>query len=144
MVFGQRVRLMRMVLVVAAMEAELKPLRRIRQVDGDRLIFAAEGPGFKLARKALDSVSERPDVLVSVGICGGLDEGLAIGDIFVATRVNRVECAVPRTERKFARGALVSQDRVAASVDEKRRLREAGASAVDMEAGVVAEQGREW
>jgi len=38
-----------------------------------RLHLVAKGPGFRLARKALDSVEVQPDALVSTGICGALD-----------------------------------------------------------------------
>ncbi len=141
---------MRNVVVVAAMDLEVKAIAAAFGQTGTcldlgntRLFLVAKGPGFRLARKALDSVGVKPDALVSTGICGALDPNLAVGDVFVAPAVNGFPCRLPQTLRKFASGPMLSQDRVAATADEKRRLRAGGALAVDMEAAVVGERSRE-
>lgn len=116
-----------------------------------RWLLVANGPGPLLAGQALDVAirKERVDLLISTGFCGALDPALAVGDVFVASRVDAIdsgeafEARLPDTDRRFASGTLVSMDRVASSSEEKRRLRETGAAAVDMEAAAVAARARE-
>jgi adenosylhomocysteine nucleosidase len=122
------------VLVVAAEKFELK---HIRPRDGWTMV--ANGPGPKLARAAVESVGDRFDVLVSTGLCGALDPRLFVGDVFVATEVNGMPTSLPVSSRPFAKGPLVSVDFVAGTADEKRRLYDSGAKAVEMEAAAVAE-----
>jgi hypothetical protein len=136
---------MRTILVVAAMPVERKAIeRRIRSRRDLEFVVVAEGPGFRLAQKSLASVRSIPDAVVSAGICGALDDSLKVGDVFLATNVNGWKCDLPGTARTYSSGPLISQDRVANSVEEKQRLRVSGAYAVDMEAEVVAEQSRKW
>jgi len=56
------------------------------------------------------------------------------GGRFCSNSSERVPCRLPQTLRNFVSGPMISQDRVAATADEKRRLRAGGALAVDMEA----------
>jgi len=119
---------------------------RIAELNGMRLLMAADGPGPRLAGNAADRVgrSEQIDSVVSTGLCGALDPALAVGDIFVADQVNEFRAELPKTERKYAVGRLFSSDRVACSVAEKQRLRSIGASAVEMEAAAVAVRAEQW
>ena len=83
------------------------------------------------------------DALVSVGLCGALDEGLGIASIVVAEAVNGVPVAEPHTAGDMVRGPIASVDYVAGTVEEKRRLRTTGAIAVEMEAAAVHEKALE-
>jgi adenosylhomocysteine nucleosidase len=149
------------VLMVAAEERELRGvLRRARGVErlawpvrfarsaelnGQRLLLVAHGPGplaGEAAAVALDR--ERAGAVVSAGYCGALDPRLRTGDVVVASRVDNVnvsfDAALPHCERPCHSGVVVSIQRVAGSVEEKARLRETGALAVEMEAALVAAQ----
>src|SRR5687768_2589646 len=93
------------VLIVAAEQFELDPIRKAVAPGGDtEYVFVANGPGPKLARQAVESAG-RPedfDVFVSVGLCGALDDVLGIGSIVVAQAVNGRPAA-----RLRAAGAMV-------------------------------------
>jgi nucleoside phosphorylase len=72
---------------------------------------------------------------------------LNVGDVFIATAVNGVETSAPvrlreHDIRKHETGLLVSQDRVACTIEEKRNLCRTGASAVEMEAAGVSRAAR--
>lgn len=148
---------MRRVLVIAAMHFEAKAIvsalggvvrasgpivRGAVKRSATEYQILAGGPGIQGARRALDMVRSKPDVVVSAGICGGLDSGLDLYEVVAATEVNGIECRLPVSSKRFHRGVLVSVDRVVASVDERRRLAVNGALAVDMEAAAVAEYAR--
>ncbi|HLH41185.1 MAG TPA: hypothetical protein VKX39_18690 [Bryobacteraceae bacterium] len=93
---------------------------------GDRYVMVANGPGRRLAGKALE---KRIDVdgIVSTGFCGALDPALRVGDVVTDA------------------GAVYCVDRVIVSAAEKRALRETtGAAAVDMESAAVAAKAAEW
>jgi adenosylhomocysteine nucleosidase len=107
-------------------------------------MLVANGVGWKRAATAV-AVGERfgPEAIVSTGFCGAVDERLAIADVVAATAVagngvrHRAEpVAAPYT------GVIQSLDHVAQTAEEKRRLRDSGASAVEMEAAAVAEFAR--
>jgi adenosylhomocysteine nucleosidase len=147
-------------LVVAAEARELRGIvRRCRRVsrlgwpvayaragelNGNRLLLVANGPGPELAARAVAAAFARcrPDAVVSAGYCGALDQALAAGELFVARKVEAgnasFEAAPVAGGRSCRCGTLASVERVASTVAEKRRLRQGGASAVDMEAGAVA------
>ncbi|MDX2181820.1 MAG: hypothetical protein SFV18_19660 [Bryobacteraceae bacterium] len=113
---------------------------RVGQFKDRELVVMADGPGPKRARHAvLEALNRvRPAEIWSIGICGALDPGLRCGDVVVASQI--VDRATG--ERFDAEGGdlpVVSQDRVAATVEEKRRLREYGV-AVEMEAAAVARE----
>ena len=122
------------------------------ELNGRRLLLAANGPGPDLAGEAVEAAgsAERVDIIISTGFCGALDPALEVGDIFVALRIESPEQGImlaaqrPSTGRSFASGALISIDRVAQTVAEKRRLRAAGASAVEMEAAAVGVRAGRW
>lgn len=104
---------------------------------GRRVVLAANGPGPKLAREAVEAAGE-VGAWVSTGYCGALDASLAVGDILVGTAVNGWTAAVPDCPARFLRGRIVSQDRVVSTAWEKRQLAATGAAAVEMEAAGVA------
>jgi adenosylhomocysteine nucleosidase len=129
--------------------------------EGQRAILAANGAGPKLAsevvevaRRAImlsDLSSSRLDAIVSVGVCGGLDPDRKPNDVLVATTVLAPEardsfaCQLPGPVERtgLITGTVVSIDRVAVTTEEKVRLRELGANAVEMEAAGVAAKARQ-
>src|SRR5262249_8805953 len=119
---------------------------RTAVLKGRQVTLAANGAGPQLARAVLDAA--QPNAVVSVGFCGGLDPALKIGDVFVATGIqigDAVEAAQdPRSGRDCFRGILVSRNRVAQTIEEKRDLRSGGAAAVEMEAAGMLPRVREW
>ncbi|MGE5646479.1 MAG: hypothetical protein ACM336_11870 [Acidobacteriota bacterium] len=148
-------------LLVAAEPRELggvarraKAVRRLRwpvawarraKLNGNAVVLVANGPGPELAAAAARAALERcrPEAVVSAGYCAALDPEYAAGEVFVALRVEAggttYAGAVPHTDGRFFRtGTLVSSGRVIGTVKEKAKLRAAGASAAEMEAGAVA------
>jgi len=134
---------LRTILLVAAESFELK---YIVPRSGERWIFAANGPGPELAGQAagqaMDGLTAPLDAVVSVGLCGALIDELEIGDIVIGTSVNGVGIDVPESTQKYAAGPIVSVDHVAQTVDEKLRLRQTGAIAVEMESAAVLARAR--
>jgi adenosylhomocysteine nucleosidase len=155
MVSGQRI------LLVAAEPREFDGLLRFcsgvrklawpvywaRQAEsgGRQFWMVANGAGARHAGRAVETASAacRPEAIVSMGFCGALDPALEIGDVFVASAVDaggrRLEVCLPHCESPHATGVLASIDHVAQTAGEKKLLREGGASAVEMEAGAVAQ-----
>jgi adenosylhomocysteine nucleosidase len=121
---------------------------RMARLRKQAVLMVANGPGPKLAVRAVNTVCENEKVsgLVSVGFCGALDPALAPCDIFIATEVLGVGIAslpsIPRGGYKS--GKLISMDRVITTAAEKSELRKRGASAVEMEAGAIAERAEHW
>jgi adenosylhomocysteine nucleosidase len=123
--------------------------------NGNRTILVANGAGPQLAGQAADTARRhvRPDAVVSTGFCGALDPVLKVGDVVVASAVIDSENgkrypAVPLSSRadmgNSAGCAILSINRVAATVAEKRELRASGARAVEMEAAAVASRAEIW
>ena len=118
---------------------------REAEVDGVRWILAANGPGARLAAEAVRFAlsAAAPRALVSTGFCGSLEPDWPEGDIVVATEVRSREgswpASAPDSTMPYRKGAVVSGDRVAATSAEKADLKREGASAVEMEAAVVAQ-----
>jgi adenosylhomocysteine nucleosidase len=112
---------------------------------GRQLWMVANGAGAAPAARAVEVACTewRPEAIVSMGFCGALDPALEIGDIFVATGVDaagrRFEARLPRADTPHSTGILASIDHVAQTAGEKQLLRNGGASAVEMEAGGVAQ-----
>ncbi len=124
------------------------PVRFGRQaeVNGQAVVLVANGPGPALAAVAAREARKRLGKVVafiSTGFCGALDDQVGRGDVFLATTVNGESVDRPRSLGPSRQGALVSQNRVACTVDEKASLREAGAAAVEMEAAGVLQVARE-
>lgn len=155
-------------MVVAAEERELagfrRRLRRARRLDwplevavagewdGRDFVLVANGAGSRLAAAALEAVRQRVSIgaVVSAGFCGGLDGRLRPAQVLVASEVRalpgqeRYPARLPRAAQDYAVGTLLSTDRVIQSAQEKRRLRELGGDAVDMEAAAVAGRAVAW
>jgi len=118
---------------------------RFAESGGRQFWMVANGAGAAHAGRAAEVACQgcQPEAMVSMGFCGALDPALEIGDVFVATAVDagvrRFDARLPHCEIRHATGTLASIDHVAQTADEKLRLRAAGASAVDMEAGGVAQ-----
>ncbi len=119
---------------------------RTGELGDRRFLLIANGPGPRLAAAAVDWALQRGDVevVVSTGFCGGLEQDLHVGDIIIALQVYSLEESILYTVEQPIRspdarsGGLLSTDRVIVSAAEKRRLREYGAIAVEMEAAGVA------
>jgi len=133
------------VLVVAAEEFELAPIRKAVAGGDVEYVFAAKGPGPKLAREAVKSAGEPAafDSFVSVGLCGALIDELAVGSIVVGSGVNGINIAAPRVGTRSHAGPIASIDYIAGTAEEKQRLRRTGAIAVEMEAAAVLELAQE-
>jgi nucleoside phosphorylase len=116
------------------------------QVGSRPWVLVANGPGSRRAGDAARAALSwrQPAAILSTGYCGGLVLALRASDIFVASEVidlasgRRFPAASPHSNREHATGPLVSIDRVASTVREKRALAKDGAMAVEMEAGAVA------
>lgn len=119
-----------------------------------KALVVADGIGREAAKRALAAALARHDVsaLVSIGYAGALRPGWSVGELFVAERVLSPAAALEYAVNwplfdggasDVRRGALVTVDRVAGGVAEKRELAALGADAVDMEAFEVAAQAAE-
>jgi adenosylhomocysteine nucleosidase len=124
---------------------------RYGESGGRQLWMVANGAGAAHAGRAVAVAQPecRPEAIVSMGFCGALDPALNIGDVFMATAVEaagrRFEVCVPSAVQagalpRHATGVLASIDHVAQTAAEKKILRATGASAVEMEAGGVAQR----
>jgi adenosylhomocysteine nucleosidase len=148
---------MKFVLLVAAEAREFTGLaRRLKAAKlnwplayafaAGNITMVADGAGQRLAARAVAIALERqrPEAIVSTGFCGGLAPRMKVGDILTASRVidagRSIEYSaeLPKCTRPFITGTIISQDRVACSLSDKRRLRAAGADGVEMEAAGVA------
>jgi uridine phosphorylase len=127
------------------------------ELDARKYVFAAHGPGPRLAARVLSTVEEVAEVeagkgnkllieaVISTGFCGGLDPQLQLGGIVEATSVvdlatgNQYAARPVSTSLSRVRGAVLSQDRVAVTMEEKARLRNYSpdAAAIEMEASAV-------
>jgi adenosylhomocysteine nucleosidase len=106
--------------------------------DGDRWWLVANGPGPRCVEELLRQKMEVSGI-INTGFCGALDPSLRIGDIVVWGDAPAV------SHLPFTKGEISSSDRVVATAQEKRRLREkTGAIAAEMEAVAVKKIAREW
>jgi adenosylhomocysteine nucleosidase len=118
---------------------------RSAECAGRQLWMVANGAGAAHAASAVEVACPacQPEAIVSMGFCGAVDPALGIGDVFVATAVDaagrRFDARPPQSAAPYATGVLASIDHVAQTAAEKRLLRAGGASAVEMEAGGVAQ-----
>jgi nucleoside phosphorylase len=105
------------------------------------VMAVANGAGPERARAAV-SAAPLPTAVCNIGFCGALDGSLRIGDIFVATEVRNGSRTYPAQDPHGSApgkaGPLASQPHIARTAAEKRRLRNSGAFAVEMEAAGVA------
>ena len=164
------------IVYIAAEAMELKPfaarLEGLRKLswplayaaegilDGRRVLLAANGAGFALAGRALETAiralaladlsSSRLEAIVSTGFCGGLAPELRLGGIVIADAVSGadgepVRCELPAAmPEQAAIGLVLSQDRVINTAEEKAHLHASGAIAADMEsAGLLVRAAKE-
>jgi nucleoside phosphorylase len=119
---------------------------RSARLGENEVVLAANGAGARRAGLAVDAVLEHfaADAVVSTGFCGALVPELVIADVVVGTAIQagtrRFESLCPAAAPKHQTGVVCSIDHVAGTAAEKRQLRDAGGSAVEMEAGGVAER----
>ena len=120
---------------------------RLARLGGHEVFLAANGAGWKRAGAAVDAAIRdfRPDAVISTGFCGALDDSFGIADIVAADSVAGPDrcfrASLPASTTVYRTGTICSVDRVAATAEEKARLRAAsGACAVEMEAAAVAER----
>jgi nucleoside phosphorylase len=122
---------------------------RSAELNGRPAVLVANGAGRAQAALAVNAASlvEKLDLICNMGFCGALVSGMAIGDIFVAERVQtghgEFVAAKPQSDLPHHAGVLASIDRVAQTAEEKRDLRMRGALAVEMEAAGVAAKAAE-
>lgn len=106
------------------------------------LCLVSNGPGPARAAAACRVHGGPFDAVVSTGFCGGTHPGLKVGDIAVATEVrgetSSFASSSPKGPKPAMTGPIVSQDRVASTAADKKRLGDSGAIAVEMEAAAVA------
>jgi len=151
------------ILAVGALALELKPwLRRCQsrkklswplsfaqtaQWNQATLYAVANGPGPGLAAKALQTAIEQVgpfDALMSVGLCGALDEDLKVNDICCATEVFDGETGWPVVTMNGGIPApLLSLDRFLNNPAEKSKWTEQGFGIVEMEAAAIAKYAAE-
>ncbi len=125
-------------LSVLVLEAGIGPERAGRAID-----WALGGP-------VLEQVPYRPQLVLSAGFCGGLREGLAVGDVVLATEVLEEDgrawpCTWPGElppgpwQPPLHRGRVVSVGHLVATAPKKAALAARhDALAVDMESAVLA------
>ncbi len=103
-------------------------------------------------RRRLAEIVDRPALVVSFGLCGGLDPALRSGDVVIGTAIagedGFCDPAIAETLRsrlieageRAGVGALAVVDAPIVAIAEKARLRGAtGAAAVDVESAIAAE-----
>ena len=140
------------IVIVAAMEREVKPLirnwkvttlehsgRRFRVFESGDASLICGGVGAAAARRATEAMiaEMKPDLVLSVGFAGALDASLQVGDIIEPRTIINAADGV-RTEVAAGAGILVSSATVAGKEQKSRLGKTYGASAVDMEAASVA------
>jgi nucleoside phosphorylase len=117
---------------------------RAAELNGREALLVANGAGSERAAQGVDAARSigKLGLICSMGYCGALEEGMKVGGIFVAERVDTCDgeygAVRPECGRTHYVGILASVRRVAQTAEEKRALRARGASAVEMEAGGVA------
>lgn len=117
-------------------------------IRGEPVVLIADGPGPKLAGRALEIAREYQNLngIVSTGFCGALNPALQACDIFVPIEVLNVGQALSpaKMNRVHHTGKLLSIDRVVSTAAEKAELFKTGADAVEMEAGTLAAKAAEF
>jgi nucleoside phosphorylase len=126
------------------------------RIGGHEALLVAHGAGKeRAAAAAYAGIAEwQPEVVVSTGFCGALDDRLGVADVVVGTGLTEprpagsgmgdLGCRVPLPNgRGSVSGLICSADRIVRTAEEKRKLRKMGAVAVEMEAAGVAERARQ-
>jgi adenosylhomocysteine nucleosidase len=127
---------MRKLLVLCAQGVEAAAVRE----SGVDCHLVLCGVGFRAAGTAASEAIEaaRPDLVLSVGTCGALREGLQLGDVLSPGRILSVHGDFDTVRLQAPDGVLVSQDQVAVTKQRKASLHRQGGDIVDMEAGAIA------
>ncbi len=124
---------------------------------GLSIILVRSGMGRDRARQALVEISRKWDLkkMISIGYAGALDPSLQVGDLVVADKVIEMDSSQPdggvksysldkeifNTTLGTSGRILLTVDRIAATPQEKNKLREKySAVAVDMETSALAEK----
>jgi adenosylhomocysteine nucleosidase len=108
---------------------------------GNEVLLVANGAGPQRAAAATDAGIKafNAAAIVSTGFCGALSPELGIADLVSATSVEAGDRFYPATALPGPRtGAIRSIPYVAQTIEEKRKLAENGAIAVEMEAAGIA------
>lgn len=126
-----------MTLVLFAVPEEAAPFRRLAGTSGDRVILVTGMGAANARRETAQAIATRPALVLTCGFAGGLDPGLASGDVLFSLDPGldwegRLQSAGARA------GTFHCAPRVAVTAGEKAALREStGADAVEMESQVV-------
>jgi len=117
--------------------------RRFEFFESDFAAAVCGGIGFEAARRASQAAVAiyRPQLLLSAGYAGALNQQLKLGQVFWP-RVVIDASDGSRTEAASGQGALLSFSSVAGSGQKTRLAAAYGAQAVDMEAAAVARTAR--
>ena len=122
---------------------------REAELNGQESWLVANGAGPGRAAQAVRVAQSfgKLGLICSMGYCGALADEMKPGAIFVAERVQTCDREYvtlrPECRRPHDRGVLASIDHVAQTAEEKKGLRDRGASAVEMEAAGVAAKAEE-
>lgn len=140
------------VAIVAAMEREVRPLVRDwplilghsrRMYEKGHVILVCAGIGSKSAREATEGILtfRGPQVVLSVGLAGALEEALSVGTVVVPTKVLHQQSGRAFTI-EGGEGTLLTTTEVLTAAEKRKLGKQFGAQAVDMEAAAVAEVAR--
>ena len=127
---------------VTAMDLELRPLRKLLPGDAvTRVIGVGPGPARRATEALLDQVSV--DHVVVVGVAGGVDPSLAVGDVVMPEVVVHRETGATYRHRpvdgRSTRGTLLTCTEPILDMAVIDALPEQGVVALDMETAAVAE-----
>jgi adenosylhomocysteine nucleosidase len=141
------------------MPSELKPLQKALSLQADRkglgavhtgrhgarpVVAMLTGVGMARATRRTEDLLATGDVdhVVIIGVAGALGEGVRVGQVIVPEVVvdlhTRRELRPSRLGDEVARGRLLTNDDFLTDPVDLARLREEGATAIDMETAAIA------
>src|ERR1043165_1251980 len=146
------------IVVVCALREELAAIKRGLGKDSSHFEVLQAGIGAQRAANVATQLSERttaPRVVISTGFCGGLSEGLQVGEVVVGSKIVRagppelnsgqelaqkIYDALSRAGLRVCQGRMLCSETAVATSTKKRSLgKEFSAHAVDMESYALAE-----